>query len=77
MDILLHKYMSIIQKYWYFFKVSFKREITNLDRPCRRSAVFLAALRALASLTAATRSCLVLSCVGDYVSVTVWYDEMV
>ena len=35
MDIRLHKYVSIIQKYWYFFqKVSFKREITNLDRPC-------------------------------------------
>ena len=29
MEIPLHKYMSIIQRYWYFFK----RVITNLDRP--------------------------------------------
>ena len=29
MDVPLHKYMSIIQRYWYFSKVSFKRVITN------------------------------------------------
>ena len=45
------KYTSIIQKYWYFSKVRFKREITNLDRPFRRSAVVLAAFHVLALRT--------------------------
>ena len=36
-DIRLHKYVSIIQKYWYFFKSSFKKR-NHQFRPTVRDA---------------------------------------